>query len=72
MNIRYKLDIMNALKEHGYTSYRLRQEKILGQATMQQLRRGELVSWENLSRICGLLNCQPGDLLQYVPSEAEE
>lgn len=69
MNIKYKIDILTALKEKGFTSYRIRKEKIMGEATLQQLRQGELVSWENLSRICGLLECQPGDLLQYVPSD---
>lgn len=66
MDIRFKIDVLQALKEKGYTSYRLRKEKIMGEATIQQLRNGELVSWENLSRICGLLQCQPGDLLEYV------
>ena len=27
----YKIDIMEALKEKGYTSYRLRQDKIFGE-----------------------------------------
>lgn len=69
MDIRFKIDVLQALKEKGYTSYRLRKEKIMGEATIQQLRNGEIVSWENLSRICGLLQCQPGDLLEYVPQE---
>lgn len=40
----------------------------MGEATMQKIREGGLISWENLSRICELLNCQPGDLLEYKPS----
>ena len=30
-------------------------------------RKGELVSWENISTICELLDCQPGDIIKYVP-----
>lgn len=26
-------------------------------------------SWENLTTICRLLNCQPGDILEYTPEE---
>ncbi|MDR2606069.1 MAG: helix-turn-helix transcriptional regulator [Oscillospiraceae bacterium] len=38
-------------------------------ATLQKLRQGEPVSWENISTICALLNCQPGDIMEYVPDE---
>ena len=69
MPIKYKIDVLAALKSAGYTTYRLRKEKILGESTMQQFRSGEIVSTENLSRVCELLNCQPGDILEYVPSE---
>ena len=65
MPIRYKIDVLAALKERGYTSYRLRAEKLLGERTIHQLRHGELVSWANLSRVCEMLGCQPGDILEY-------
>ena len=71
MEIQFKIDVLTALREKGYTSYRIRKEKIMGESTMTQLRNGELVSWENLSRICGLLQCQPGDLLEYVPGKKD-
>lgn len=69
MPIVYKIDIMAALKESGFTTYRLRKEKIIGEATMQKIRNKELVSWDNIDTICSLLNCQPGDLFKFVPSE---
>ena len=65
MPISYKIDILAELKAAGYSTYRLRKEKLLGESTIQSLRSGELVSWENISRICEMLNCQPGDLLQF-------
>ena len=65
MPIQYKIDVLDALKQAGYTSYRLRQEKLMGERVIQQLRKGELVSWANISRICSMLNCQPGDILEY-------
>lgn len=66
MPIRYKIDILEALKDAGYSSYRLRKECLLGEHYMSQLRRGELVSWKTLETICNLLGCQPGDLIEHV------
>ena len=65
MPIKYKVDILDALKQNGYTTYKLRNEKLLGESTIQQLRQNTLVSWANIARICELLNCQPGDILEY-------
>lgn len=63
MPITYKIDVLTALKEKGYTTYKLRKEKLLGEATIQKLRKQEPVSWDNISTICTLLNCQVGDIL---------
>ena len=69
MAIRLKIDILGALKEAGYTSYKLRQEKLLGERAIQKLRNGELPSWNELNTICRLLDKQVGDLVEYVPDE---
>lgn len=65
--IRYKIDVLAALKEKGFTTYKLRNGKILAESVMQQIRQGEIVSIEKLARLCRLLECQPGDILEYVP-----
>lgn len=65
MPIQWKIDVMSALKDAGYSSTRLRNEKLLGESYMTQLRHNELVSWNALATICKLLNCQPGDILAY-------
>lgn len=70
--IKYKIDIINTLKNAGYSSYKIRQEKLFGQATLQKIRQNELISWENINTICKLLNCQPGDILEYVPDQESE
>ena len=71
MAIRYKVDILAELKKKGYSSTRIREDKLIGQSYLQQLRRGELVSWKILNIICSLLECQPGDLIEYVEKQAE-
>ena len=72
MPIRYKFDVLAALKVAGYNTTRLRREKLLAESTIQQLRSGDLVSWANIERLCHLLQCQPGDLLEYVEEAGGE
>ena len=72
MAIRYKVDILAELKKKGYSSTRIREEKLIGQSYLQQLRRGELVSWKILNIICSLLECQPGDLIEYVEEQTAQ
>jgi putative transcriptional regulator len=71
MAITYKVDVMAELKKKGYSSTRIREEKLIGQSYLQQLRHGELVSWKILNIICTLLECQPGDLLAHTPDPAQ-
>lgn len=66
MPVIYKIDVLEKLKDRGYSTYKLRKEKLLGEATIQKLRNGELVSWENIGRLCSLLECQPGDIVEYT------
>lgn len=65
MPVRYKIDVMAALKDAGYSTYRLRKEKLIGEATLTRIRAGELVSWENIATLCHLLKCQIGDIVEY-------
>ncbi|MBD5153653.1 MAG: helix-turn-helix transcriptional regulator [Oscillibacter sp.] len=68
--IRYKIDIMLALKGAGYNSYRLQKEKLLSASTVQKLRYGDTtLTIENLNTICDMLECQPGDLLEWYRAE---
>ena len=61
----YKVDILLELKKAGYSSYRLRVEKILNQSSIQKLRDDEIVCVKTLDKLCSLLNCQPGDLIEH-------
>ena len=70
MALQYKIDILAALKEKGITTYKIRQEKILSESTVQKLRASKGVSWENLETLCRLLDWQPGDLMEYIKDPA--
>lgn len=64
--IKYKIDVLSSLKEKGYNTNKIRKEKIMGEAMLQKLRNGELVSWATFDTLCSLLDCQPADLIEYV------
>ena len=70
MPIKYQIDVLQALKEKGYSAYRLRKDKLMGQRDMQQIRDGLPVSWAVVGLLCELLQCQPGDILQEVKEDA--
>ena len=61
----FKVNVLQALKDKGYSTYRIKNEKLLSQSTLQKLREGKPVSWENIEAFCRLLEIQPGDLLEY-------
>lgn len=65
----YKLNVLEALNQKGFTTYKLRKEKLLGERAIQLLREGTLVSWKTIDTICRLLQCQPGDLICYLHNE---
>lgn len=69
MALQYKIDVTEALKEKGYTSYRIRKDKIIGERQMAQIRHGEIVSNAILDKLCFLLQCQPGDIIKYVDDD---
>ena len=71
MALRYKMDVLAALKEKGITTYQIRKEKLLSESTVQKLRAGIGVSWENIETLCDLLDCQPADLMEYVKEQPE-
>ena len=67
--IKYKVDLLQILKNEGYTTYRIRHEKIFNENQLQQMRDNKLLSQDALNRLCSLLHCQPGDIMEWVPDD---
>ena len=44
----------------------LRRSKAVAGVSTQHVWEGKPVSWDNIATICGLLGCQPGDILEFV------
>lgn len=65
--IKYKINILEELSKHGYTTYKLSHSNIFGNATIQNFRTNKVVYGNTLNKLCELLDCQPGDILEYIP-----
>jgi len=71
MSIRYD-KLFALLKEKGYSTYRIRQEKLIGQGTLTALRNGTGgLDAKTMDRLCTVLGCQPGDLMEHVGEDTE-
>ena len=71
MSLKYKIDVLAELKNAGYNTSKLRKDKLLSESTIQKFRNKLPVSWENIETLCRLLNCQPGDIIEYIPDNEE-
>ena len=69
--MKYKLDVIEKMKKEGYNTSTIRKDKIMGEAMLQKIRSGQMVSWATLETICSLLDCQPGDLIEFVREPVE-
>lgn len=72
MPIKYD-KLMALLKEKGYTTYKIRKDKLIGQGTLTAIKNGTGgLDSKTISRLCKVLECQPGDIMEYVPDEADK
>jgi len=71
MPLQYKVNVLTKLKNKGYNTNRIRTEALLSQSTLQKLREGKGVSWDNIETLCRLIECQPGDLIEYLPDTGD-
>lgn len=60
-------NILEKLKAAGYTTYRLRTEKIISQSVLTRIRNGESLSVDTLNKICTILNCDVSDIMEIRP-----
>ena len=60
MPLKYKIDVLSALKDKGYNTNKIRTEGLLSQSTLQKFR-----------TLCRRLDCQPADIIEYVKEPVE-
>lgn len=53
------------MEKHNVSFYRLANEGIDAQ-TLQRIRHDKPITTETIGKLCGILRCQPGDLIEYI------
>lgn len=69
--IDYRIDVLKALKDAGYSSTRLRREKLMGEGTMTRIRNGLDMNFATLNVVCEILDKQPGEILRWIPDKKD-
>lgn len=69
--IQYKIDVLFELKNKGFTTFRIRKEHLLSEKTLQNLRNNSGINFDSLNTLCKLLQCQPGDIIEFIDDSAE-
>lgn len=64
MPIKYD-KLIKRMQEAGINSYTLKKDSIIGQATYKKILEGGDIDTRTIAKLCKLLNCQPGDILEY-------
>lgn len=54
------------LSKQGHNKYWLRKNGI-SPSVLDKLGKGGGLDYRSINKLCALLNCQPGDLMEYVP-----
>lgn len=69
MAISYK-KLLCLLEEKKETSYTLtKKNNIIGQATWKKIHDGGHIDTRSINALCNYLDCQPGDIMEYIPDE---
>lgn len=59
------------LKNKGIPKSRLKRDAIVVGQSYSNLTTGESITMVTLNAICRYLDCQPGDILEYIPDDDE-
>ena len=64
--------LLSLMQEKGLTSYKIKQENIIGQATLKKIKEGGDIDTRTIAKLCKVLECQPGDIMEYVEETISE
>ena len=70
--LRLKINVLQALKDNGYTTYVIRKKNFLSETAMGHLRRGEVPDIKSLGAICSMLRARPEDIVENVLTDDEK
>lgn len=68
----YKINVLQELKKRGYDTGYIRAMHIFGEGILQKFRRQDTnLNCQTINDLCVILECQPGDILEVVPTDEE-
>ncbi|OUQ16707.1 helix-turn-helix domain-containing protein [Lachnoclostridium sp. An138] len=71
MSIVINLDVMMAKRKIGLTELSKEVDITMANLSILKNNKAKAVRFSTLNAICKALNCQPGDILEYVEDEEE-
>ncbi len=71
MAIRINLDVMLAKRKMSVTELSERVGITMANISILKNEKAKAIRFETLNSICKALQCQPGDLIEYVPDDTE-
>ena len=72
MGIIVNLDVMMAKRKISLTELAEKVDITLANLSILKNNKAKAVRFSTLEAICKALNCQPGDILEFVPDEESE
>lgn len=68
----FNINVLETLKNKGYTTYTLQKKLKIPGAIVNKLKNNDPMEFNlsTINKICALLDCQPGDILEYMPDDA--
>ncbi len=69
MAIRINLDVMMAKRKIGLSELSAKVDITLANLSVLKNSHAKAIRFSTLEAICEALDCQPGDILEYIPDE---
>lgn len=62
--------LLKLFDEKGITSYTVKKHNIMSQSAYTKMRNGQgNIDTRTIERLCEYLDCQPGDLMEYIKED---
>ena len=62
--------LFQLMKQKGLKKYDLRKDKVVSMSALESIRTGKHhVDTRTIEYLCAYLNCQPGDIMEYIPDK---
>ena len=70
--IRYKIDVFEEMKKHGFNQTKIQKENLLPKQTISNIKAGKSITLETLNKICLMSRLQPGDIIEVITTDDEK